>query len=91
MSDKRREQIPARREVREAVFERDGYRCQIAPLVDSPCFGPLTYHHLHKEGQGGKYTMENGLTACAFHNDWVEDHPDEAQALGLVHKASEIR
>jgi hypothetical protein len=84
MSDKRRGELPERARVRELVFQRDGYRCQIAPLVPEPCFGPLTYHHLQKEGQGGAYTEANGIAACSFHNDWVEDHPDKAAALGLV-------
>ena len=84
MRDKRRGELPERAKVREAVFVRDGYRCQIAPLVSEPSFGPLTYHHLLKEGQGGEYTETNGIAACAFHNDWVENYPDKAAALGLV-------
>ena len=85
MSDKRREELPERDRVRANVYKRDGYKCRIAPfLPDDPCMGRLTPHHLKKAGQGGAYNEENLISACAHHNDWVEDHPDEAKALGLV-------
>lgn len=71
--------------VREAVFKRDSYTCRIAPfLPDLPCRGRLTPHHVLKASQGGKYTVENLVSACVFHNDWCEDNPDDAVALGLV-------
>jgi hypothetical protein len=84
ISDAKRAQRPAKNAVTRQVFERDGYRCQIAPLVEEPCFGRLTPHHLKKEGQGGEHSMSNLIAACVFHNDWVEDHPIKAKALGLV-------
>lgn len=88
MSDKRRAELPAEAAVRAAVFERDGYRCRIKPLLKGTrwerCWGRLTAHHLKKDGQGGGYTMENLISACAGHNDWVEDHPALAKQLGLV-------
>ena len=87
MSDARRAQLPARAVVRAAVFERDNHQCRIAPLLTgewSRCFGRLTAHHLKKESQGGNYTMGNLISACVFHNDWVEDQPELARQLGLV-------
>jgi 5-methylcytosine-specific restriction endonuclease McrA len=85
ISDKKRRQLVANARVRAAVFARDGYRCQIAKIPDAgPCFGELTYHHILKASQGGAYTLDNGLTACSFHNDMVEDRPDWAHANGLV-------
>lgn len=85
MSDKRREQIPEREQVRKAVLRRDGEKCRIAPfLPDLPCYGRMTVHHLWKAGQGGPYTEANLVAACAFHNDWVEDNPEPAKALGLT-------
>jgi hypothetical protein len=89
VSDKRRDEKPERDLVREAVFARDGHCCRIAPfLPDTSCFPPgeLTYHHLRKPHDGGQYTEDNGITACPFHNDWVEDHPKEADALGLAQR-----
>jgi hypothetical protein len=72
--------------VREAVFRRDG-GCILAGSTWHPgrCFGPLTPHHLRKEGQGGSYTAENLVSLCAWANgDWVELHPIEARRLGLT-------
>lgn len=72
-------------QIREAVFKRDGYRCQLATVPGTgECFGGLTPHHKHKEGQGGPYTMANLVTLCEYHNSvWVETHYEEARALGL--------
>lgn len=59
--------------VREEVFRRDGYRCRLAGVSGAGrCFGPLTYHHRRKNGQGGLYTVSNGATLCAHHNDELE-------------------
>jgi 5-methylcytosine-specific restriction endonuclease McrA len=91
-SEKVRREAKDRKRVREAVFARDGC-CRLSPYGDlnpagvgwGPCFGrPLTFHHLLKASQGGKYTMENGLTLCAGHNSLVEDYPALAYACGLV-------
>jgi hypothetical protein len=94
MSNKRKRLLPIRAEVRIKVFERDGYRCQLAHrIVDvpelGPCFGPLTPHHLKKEGQGGSYSESNLLSLCSSHNEWVEREPDVARSLGLVIKSWE--
>jgi hypothetical protein len=56
--------------------------CLLRPRGD--CFGPLTIHHLRKQSQGGKWTIENCVMLCAGHNDAVEDNPDEFHGLGLV-------
>lgn len=79
--------------VRGAVFARDGFACALAGDPEAiallgPCFGRLTYHHLRKAGQGGAYSVENGLTLCLGHNGAVEDHPNAAHALGLVHRTT---
>lgn len=82
MSAKRRASMPARAEVREAVFRRDG-GCVLAIWADlaGPCFGPLTFHHRRKASAGGAYSEANGLTLCARHNGWVEDAPSAAREL----------
>lgn len=85
ISDKRRNEAATHAEIRESVFARDGHRCQIAKIDGAgECFGPLTYHHVLKASQGGAYTVANGLTACAAHNEMVEDRPYWAHAHGLV-------
>jgi 5-methylcytosine-specific restriction endonuclease McrA len=84
-SAKRKAGRAERDRVREAVFRRDGHRCQLLPRdPEHRCWGPLTFHHLRKASAGGGYTEENGLTLCAGGNTWVEDHPDRALELGLV-------
>jgi hypothetical protein len=71
---------------REAAFDRDGWLCRLASTYaqSGPCFGVLTPHHLVKASQGGPYQRENLVALCAYHNGWVEDHPTQARALGLV-------
>lgn len=84
---------PSEREVREAVFARDGYRCQLrdfmreqrtlgARVVEVPlCYGGLTYHHRRKAGAQGAYTLANGATLCVEHNYWVEDEPEATKLV----------
>lgn len=77
--------------IRQAVFERDGYRCLLGGYPWAPpCSGtPLTPHHLKKASQGGPYALENLVTLCGGHQTWVEDEPDKAHALGLVVRRGE--
>ena len=81
-SKKRLAELPARKEVREAVFARDK-RCVMHGVWDA-CSGPLTPHHLLKASQGGNYSEDNLVTLCAYHNTKVEDEPHEACRFGLV-------
>lgn len=71
------------RDVRMEVFTRDGHACVLRGRV-GPCAGALTYGHLRKASQGGKYTPENGITLCVRCNEWCETAPREAHSLGLV-------
>lgn len=85
ISRKRAAQIPARQAVREQVLARDGHRCMLSNYGVGPCSGRLEMHELRKASQASDtYTVENGLTLCSLHNQWVEDAPDVAWALGLV-------
>lgn len=76
------------RAVRQAVFERDAYRCQLRGIAGAgDCYGPLTPHHRRKASQGGPYTEANLVTLCRHHNDQLEARADVAaigEALGLV-------
>ena len=86
----RKAERPQRDAVRAAVLKRDGYRCRLASgLTPSLHGGGPTYHHLLKEGQGGAYTVENGICLCAWCNAWVEAEPNEAWRLGLVQRRGE--
>jgi len=70
-----------RREVAEAAAERDG-GCRLAHL--GGCAGPLTAHHLRKSSSGGAYVSENIVSLCAFHNTFVEDHPEHPDCRALT-------
>nr|PZN59707.1 MAG: hypothetical protein DIU58_17515 [Sphaerobacter thermophilus] len=52
--------------VREAIFERDGYRCQ------HPGCGAtrdLQAHHIKFVSQGGGHFVSNGVTLCPLHHN----------------------
>lgn len=84
-SKRREEEAAERTIIRERVFARDRWTCRLVTLDASHrCGGPLTPHHVHKASQGGSYTEDNLVRLCAAGNTWVEDHPSEAHALGLV-------
>lgn len=89
-SDKRAEAADAERDVRLAVFARDGHRC-VLEGVDGwgACAGPLQFGHLRKAGQGGRYVESNAISQCALHNGEIENRPAEAHRLGLVVRAGE--
>lgn len=84
MSDKKRAALPDEREVREAVFKRDGYRCRLGTIEQHDCVRSLSVHHLLKASAGGFYEPANLVTLCIVANDWVEDHPVIAHGFGLV-------
>ena len=100
VSDKRRSGAPSRDVIRRTVFARDKGCQFIAFIDRAysrldpttirvlhrhlACHGERTPHHLLKASAGGEYTEENLVELCVFHNDWVEDYPLEAAAIGLV-------
>jgi hypothetical protein len=86
MSDKKRAEIPERAAVKEAVFERDSYQCRIAPfLPDIECGGELDAHEPQSRARGGDpLDVDQCVTACRRHHDWVHEHPAAAAALGLL-------
>lgn len=84
-SGKRLARAEVEREVRLAVWARDG-GCLLADGREpwGRCWGPRTFHHLQKASQGGPYTEENGVCLCLGHNAAQEDHPYESRAIGLT-------
>ena len=91
MSDKRREQIPARQAAVAEAMRRDGERCQWpiraagveglrAPLR---CFGPLTPHEPKGARNVDRTDPDEIVTLCLFHNEACEDYPADARRLGL--------
>lgn len=76
-------EIEAERIVRAAVLRRDQWRCLWDQTAEAgPCSGPLTFHHVRKDGQGGEFTEANGATLCNGHNCGIEADP-KLQALAL--------
>jgi len=80
--------------IRTAVFERDGWACQLSGVLGAGrCYGHLTPHHKRKEGQGGCYSMENLVSLCAHHNDSIESDADLAalaRTLGFLLLAEDV-
>lgn len=86
VSKRRAGQTAERRRVVEQVIARD--RVCIPAAVGAPgrCIGPLTAHELVKRSQMRDAHLDpaNCVASCWYHNSWVEDHPNDARALGLV-------
>lgn len=68
-----------------------GQRCELGHLTTSAdpahrCAGtPGGRHEIRKRSSGGSVTKPANLRwACNPCNGWVEDHPADAHALGLV-------
>lgn len=91
---KRREAEQAERSiVRQRVFARDRWQCQVAATAQwsgydaGPCFGRLEMHERRKASQGGRYDEANGATTCSHHNAQLEADADLARwarSVGLV-------
>ena len=86
VSSKRlKENVERKRRMIEHFGPQDEWKCQLAPNIDTPCFGPIAGHEILKRSRGGSITdMDNIMLACSMHNSWVEDNPDEAHRLGLA-------
>lgn len=72
----------------QAMYKRDHRQCALRFLrpETGDCMGPSTPHHLRKQSkERGGWDLDNLLTLCARHNDWVENgDPALAYRLGLV-------
>jgi hypothetical protein len=72
-------------DVREAVLRRDG-GCVAPGAFGIGCGGPLDPHHRVTKGMGGKRapdTVDDLITLCRRHHDYVTEHPADAIAAGL--------
>lgn len=83
---------PEHRMVSTLVLTRDRV-CQVRVIgratgyATPACRGPLTPHHRRKASQGGAYTVENLVAACAGCNGALEADADLARwahSVGLV-------
>jgi hypothetical protein len=85
-SNKTKNNIPKRAEVRRIVFQRDMGLCQAKFLVGSiTCSGPLDIDEVIPRGRGGNYLdPDNCQVLCRAHHRWKHDNPAEAERLGLT-------
>ena len=94
-----------RKHFRQAVFDRDGYRCVFCPITED-----LDAHHITDRTlmPNGGYVLENGITLCpehhqtaeiyhvSNHQNWEEGfHPDDLyqiirSSFEKAHRASSV-
>lgn len=94
MSEKKKRQLAEEGPVVQRALARDHFECQflariadaggsiIGPLVD--CHGRIDPHHIIPRGRGGPTTMENLVSLCRAHHDWVDANMELAEAVGLL-------
>lgn len=84
---KRREREAAeRRVVVMLALARDRRTCRAASLVpEVGCAGPLDPHEIipRSAWRAGYLELDNVITICRAHHEWVGDQPDEAERRGL--------
>lgn len=86
VSDKQRAIQEGLRALRAAVEARDGRcRCQTLGLVpEVRCWGPTDLDHLRSRARGGDLvSLGNVIALCRGHHIWKDEHPREAEAIGL--------
>ena len=76
---------PDRAKAKAAALARDG-GCIGARLVSEvSCYGPLDGHERLPRGRGGSpYELENIITLCRAHHEWVHSYPIKAKTLNLL-------
>lgn len=80
----KRQGIPT--DVRSRVFLRDGGCRGRALIPDLSCWGKLDPHHILRRSQGGQDTLDNLVTLCRAHHDWVHAYPESSRNLGLLRR-----
>lgn len=70
--------------LREQVFKRDKYTCQMAHLTPGlKCVAGLTAHHVKYRSQGGDDTLENLVTLCMICHTLIHREIWACDILGL--------
>lgn len=86
-SAKRVKEDRVRAKVVAGIRAKIGNVCQLRPIIGTPCHGgpeDIHGHEVLKTSRGGsRVDATNILLACNYHNGWVEDYPDDAEALGI--------
>lgn len=85
------DRVKEQRAFSQAVKARDQGWCMAAGMgmCQSVRHRGQHAHHLQPRGRGGSDDPANGLWVCWEAHDWIHDHPEEAERLGLL-RASTI-
>lgn len=86
-SQNRKNEREERAAVVHTTHERSGWKCQAADLpTGMKCFGDLECDEIVSRARypGGHLDRSNTQSLCQGHNQWKEDHPAQAKALGLA-------
>lgn len=86
MSHRTADRMSERQDAVARAMRRDGYRCQARDLVlDVACWGPLDGHEPLTRARGGDpYDVNQIVTVCRGHHEWIDREQDKAHALGLL-------
>jgi len=72
------------RDLYEQVLARDG-GCIARGLVPQvSCMGRIDPHHRLMRSQGGKDSLDNLISVCRAHHDWIHAHPARSYDLDLL-------
>lgn len=86
-STRKRKSLGVPKEIREQVLSRDR-GCRAERLVpEIRCFGPIDPHHVLRRSQGGPDTVENLISVCRAHHDWIHTHPARSYSFGLLRRS----
>ena len=87
VSRKRRRLERARRQCRDAVFNRADGNCELR--IPGVCVGQGgQVHEPLSRARGGSITDDrNAKLSCYACHDWVHEHPEQAEKLGLLRSA----
>jgi hypothetical protein len=86
VSPKRAARATERQRIVDRAFARARWTCEAEKLVPSvECSAHLDPHERipRSAWADGIYEFDNVLVVCRAHHRWIDNHPDEAHALGL--------
>jgi hypothetical protein len=72
------------KDIYQQVLARDG-GCVARTLVEQiRCAGRIDPHHALMKSQGGKDTLDDLISVCRAHHDWIHANPAMSYELGLL-------
>jgi hypothetical protein len=85
-SKKREREAAERRIIVLAALARDRRSCQAAGVIfEVDCAGPLDPHEIipRSAWAAGYLVLDNVITVCRAHHDWIGEHVHQAHAYGF--------